>query len=311
MPDFPRGRISWHELLTTDTAQAEAFYRQLTGWTATLYPTDPGYTVFSHRGTPVAGMMLLPDEAKAAGAPPNWLPYVAVQDAEATARRATDLGATVEAGPQRVPGAGTFAVLSDPQGAVFAILEPEGEPSGHDGAPQVGEFSWNELATTDAPAAWTFYQALFGWDSLQQVDMGPLGMYRVFGRNGIQLGGIYTKPPEMPAPPHWLCYLRVPSADNTAKQITRLGGTILNGPMEVPGGDRIAQARDPQGAAFAVHSVPAAPAAKRPPRPAARKPAQTKAAKKGGPAKKAAKPAKRAATKKVTKKRATRRTKRR
>ena len=84
--------------------------------------------------------------------------------------------------------------------------------------------------------------------------MGPMGIYLLFGRNGRELGGMYTIMPGTNMPPHWLQYVRVDSADAAAQRVTANGGTILNGPMEVPGGDRIAQCLDAQGAAFAVHS---------------------------------------------------------
>jgi hypothetical protein len=67
------------------------------------------------------------------------------------------------------------------------------------------------------------------------------------------LGGMFNKTPEMPAPPHWLYYVRVDDVDRVAGEVPKAGGTVLNGPMDVPGGDRIAQCMDPQGAAFAIH----------------------------------------------------------
>lgn len=223
----------------------------------------------------MGGLMMLPFEARQAGAPPNWIFYGAVPDTDATVRRATAaLGAEVVAGVNEVPTVGRFAVLKDPQGAVFAILQPAGEVPGHDGEPGQGEFSWHELATTDPSAAWDFYRAIFGWEKTDAIDMGPQGLYQMYGRAGRPLGGIYRKPAEMPGPSNWMCYVRVASADATAETVERLGGKVLNGPMEVPGGDRIAQCLDPQGAAFAVHSVAAAAAARPEP-----KKAVTKAAK--------------------------------
>jgi predicted enzyme related to lactoylglutathione lyase len=70
----------------------------------------------------------------------------------------------------------------------------------------------------------------------------------------IPIGGCYNIGEGMGAPPNWLPYIRVDSADAAADRVTSNGGQVLNGPMEVPGGDRVAQCLDPQGAAFAVHS---------------------------------------------------------
>jgi predicted enzyme related to lactoylglutathione lyase len=228
-------------------------------------------------GTPIGGLMVLPDEARQLGAPPHWLPYIAVPDVEASVAQAKGRNGKVYVEPQDVPTVGRFAVLADPHGAVFAVFSPAAEVPGHDGEPKPGEFSWHELATTNWQTAWNFYHALFGWEQTEAMDMGPGGVYQMFGRAGRTLGGMYNKPPEMEAAPHWLCYAKVKSADGAAEQVKANGGQVLNGPMAVPGGDRIAQCLDPQGAAFAVHSVVVAAAA---PKPKRAKPAKTKVAKK-------------------------------
>ena len=110
-------------------------------------------------------------------------------------------------------GAGRYAVLKDPQGAVFAIIDPENARPEAAGTPPLGTFSWHELATTDNEAAFAFYSGLFGWDAMQRMDMGPTGIYLIFGQNGVQRGGMYIKPADMPAPPNWLPYAHVPNAD--------------------------------------------------------------------------------------------------
>lgn len=273
MPDpFPRGRFCWHELMTSDTTAAAAFYTKLTGWSTQAWPEDPAYTLWMNRGAPVGGLMTLPQEAGQVRTSPHWLPYMAVEDADGSAFRATALGAQVLRDVQQVPTVGRFAVLEDPQGAVFAILQPEGEVPGHDDEPQRGEFSWHELATTDWQAAWSFYQALFGWEQTTSIEMGPAGVYQMYGRAGRTLGGIYTKAADQPASPHWLCYIKVPSADQAAQTVKQLDGQVVNGAMDVPSGDRIAQCIDPQGAIFAVHSAAAKPVARPEPEPAMLRP---------------------------------------
>jgi predicted enzyme related to lactoylglutathione lyase len=85
----------------------------------------------------------------------------------------------------------------------------------------------------------------------------------MFGQSGnrpagapeAMYGGMYTTPPSPPMPPSWLYYIHVGSADAAAAMVESLGGQVLNGPMEVPGGGRIAQCMDPQGGMFAVHSA--------------------------------------------------------
>ena len=203
--------------------------------------------------TPIGGLMALPEDAKQMGASPNWLMYVAVPDVDESVRQAVDLGASTDVEPQDIPQMGRFAVLSDPQGATFGVFSATREIPGHDGQPKLGEFSWHELVASDSRAAWGFYEQLFGWEKFDAMDMGPQGMYQTFGRAGVVLGGMYDKPVEMSVPPHWLCYALVANADKAAGAAERLGGKILNGPMDVPNSGRIAQCVDPQGAAFAVH----------------------------------------------------------
>ena len=98
-----------------------------------------------------------------------------------------------------------------------------------------------------------FYQELFGWERGEAHDMGPMGVYQIFARAGKQLGGMYNKPASMSVPPHWLTYISVADIRAAAEAVKAAGGTVVNGPMEVPGGDWILQALDPQGAAFALH----------------------------------------------------------
>jgi predicted enzyme related to lactoylglutathione lyase len=107
--------------------------------------------------------------------------------------------------------------------------------------------------TNDYKAAFEFYKALLKWERISEADMGPLGMYFMFGQNGQTYGGMFNRTPEMP-PPNWLPYVRVDDVTTAVDAVKRNGGTVMNGPMEVPGGDWIAQCLDAQGAAFALHT---------------------------------------------------------
>ena len=119
---------------------------------------------------------------------------------------------------------------------------------------QVGEASWHELMTTDAEAAMRFYSEIFGWKPTETFDMGPMGKYHMFGRN-FPLGGMMNKPAELAqVPPNWGIYFRVSEINAAAERVTANGGQVLNGPMEVPGGDHIVNCLDPQGAAFSLHA---------------------------------------------------------
>lgn len=294
---FPRGRFVWHELATTDPDAAAAFYKKVVGWSLLPYAGMPEYRMWVAGGTPLGGLMKMP-------APSRWLPYIAVPDVDASARQAVTLGARTIVPPQDIPSVGRFSILADPHGAGFALYRSAGAEIGHDGPAKLGEFSWHELITTDAVAAWEFYHTLFGWVKAEAMDMGPDGVYQMFSRAGSMIGGMYNLKPGTGARPHWLSYANVPSADKAAALVTKLGGKILFGPMDVAGGDRIVSFTDAQGVAFAVHATKAAAAVAtaKPAKKPAKKPATTAAAKKSSARKPAAKKkaSKKSATKKKT-----------
>ena len=249
MSDKPLGRFTWHELMTSDPDAARDFYTRLVGWGTSIWDSgsDP-YEMWMNGEMPVGGLMGLPTPE----VPPCWLSYLSTPDLDETLASVRRLGGTVME-EMAVPEVGRFAVLQDPQGGVFAVLEPEGDAAGHDGPPQTGEFSWRDLGTTDMDAAWAFYSEVFDLQAANRMDMGPNGFYQMFHRGAHPLGGIYNAPDGVPT--GWLLYIRVPDAHAAAEAVKEMGGQVLNGPMEVPGGDFIAQCLDAQGVPFAVHSV--------------------------------------------------------
>lgn len=250
----PRGRFVWYDLLTTDPNGAVDFYTKVAGWgTQAWEGSSTPYTMWTTQGTPIGGLTKLQPEMTGA-VPPHWMGHVAVPDVDASAGQAEALGGKTLSAPMDIPEVGRFAVIADPQGAAIAIFTPRDAPPRPDRVPNVGEFSWHELTTTDHVAAYDFYHQMFGWEKTSEFDMGEMGVYQMFGRGQQTLGGMWTKPRDNPIPTSWMYYIRVANADQAAARVKELGGQVLNGPMDVPGGDRIAQCMDPQGAAFAVHS---------------------------------------------------------
>jgi len=297
-----RGKFVWHELITPNAAGAHEFYSKAVGWTQEAWDKDKSYSMFSASTGPLGAAV------ENRTAVPHWLPYVSVPNVDAAVATAVGLGAKVLTPPTDIPNAGRHASLTDPQGGAFAVHSST-MPASPDRAPAVGEFSWHELATTIDPLeVFPFYAELFGWEEMLRHDMGPMGTYVIFGRNGMQLGGIFKKGDMgLPGPAYWVCYVSVPNLDQALEQVKAARGSLLHGPSDVPGGDKIAQLMDPHGAFFAVHwsaNTPAAkPAAKAAPKPVAKpiaKPAPKAAKKKT--AKKAAKKVAKKAAKKVAKK---------
>jgi len=175
---------------------------------------------------------------------------------------------------------------------------------GWDGTPSLGRFTWHELMTTDIHAAFRFYGGLFGWENMEEMDMGPgIGTYLEYGKGGKMFGGMFARRPEHGnTPPNWIFYVNVADLDAALKATTRGGGSVKMGPMEVPGGSRVATCSDPQGTMFALHQSPKKAAARPAAKKSARKATKKVAAKKSS-AKKAAKkkPAKKKPAKRVAK----------
>jgi predicted enzyme related to lactoylglutathione lyase len=249
-----RGRFVWYDLMTSDVAAATAFYTKVAGWGTQDFDMGGGkYQMWTVGEAPIGGAMDLSQSPP--GTPPHWISYVSVPDVDETIKQAESLGGRTLLPGTDIPTVGRFAIIADPQGAVISIFTSSNPTAPRDGMAPVGNFSWHELTTTDHRAAFEFYTQLFGWEKLSEMDMGEMGIYVLFGKTGQPpFGGMFNKPADMPMPPNWGYYIRVNSADESAELIKSLGGQVLNGPMEVPGGDRIAQCMDPQGTYFAVHS---------------------------------------------------------
>jgi predicted enzyme related to lactoylglutathione lyase len=289
------GQFVWYELTTPDIDAALKFYPRFTGWGTQRFDKD--YVMWTSGGVPIAGIFHLGDEMRERGVPPNWMPYVETNSVDATANQAKSLGGQVIAGPQEIPGTGRFAVIQDPQGAVFGIYKSARPSNAWDGTPVVGRFSWHELMTTDHVKAAEFYRALFGWEKNGEMDMGGGNMYRLFGKGQQMYGGMFDRLPEMAEMhPFWLCYINVRDVGKAVAIATKAGAMVIRPQMDIPGGS-IAILGDPQGAGFAVHHVSAPAVAAKPTATPVIKKAAKKVVKKAAkkPAKKAARKAAKAA----------------
>ena len=248
------GRPLWYELMTADTKAAEKFYDAVIGWTSAPFPGSPQpYTIFNRKAdTGVAGLLKLPDGMNV---PPFWAMYIGVPKLEDALAKIKKLGGKEHSPVIDIPTVGRMQMVADPQGAMFYIFQPAPAEQRPEGAPEIGEASWHELMTTDSEAAMKFYSDVFGWQPSDTMDMGEMGKYRMFNRPHGMIGGMMNKPPQLAnIPPNWGIYFRVPDINAAAERVKANGGKVMNGPMEVPGGDWVLNAMDPQGAAFSLHA---------------------------------------------------------
>ena len=243
------GDFVWYELMTSDVEAARAFYARVIGWSmADSGLPDMGYTLAKVGEQPVAGLMGFPPDVGTGSV--MWFGYVLVADVDAMAKRVRFAGGCVHQDAPDIPGVRRFAVVADPQGAMFMLFRGSGDAAPELAPNTPGDIGWHELHTTDCQGAFAFYQGLFGWEQSYAHDMGPMGVYQTFSVHGAWTGGM-MKESEGKAP-GWLYYIAVDDIDAAAARIGEAGGMVLNGPHQVPGGTWVVVAQDPQGARFAL-----------------------------------------------------------
>ncbi|AUW59389.1 hypothetical protein C1T17_16130 [Sphingobium sp. SCG-1] len=251
---YPAGNpFVWYELMTSDVTAAKQFYGTLMGWS--MSEVEAGgepYTILSADGQGIGGIMRIPAVA-AGSARPGWFGYVGVPDASAAVEAMAADGASVHMPVTHIPEVGHIAMLADPQGATFYVIQPEGEgpATSFSAMPSAGKFGWNELHAGELAGALAFYTRHMGWKAFDGMDMGPMGTYQFYGLEGTTLGGMMTKTPDTPRP-EWKHYAWVDDIDAAASRVTEGGGQIVHGPSPVPGDLFMVQITDPQGAAFAM-----------------------------------------------------------
>ncbi len=121
----PLNQVCWPELATPDPAGAVAFYSSLFDWgTQPATGFDTAYYIeWINAGQHIGGLIPMRGDKATAPPPPHWLLYVTVADCDASAAQAQQLGANICVPPTAIPGVGKFSVVTDPQGAVFSLIQ--------------------------------------------------------------------------------------------------------------------------------------------------------------------------------------------
>lgn len=262
------GSFIWYELMTTDPDGATAFYGDVVGWKIHGH-SDPGAgggvdyrMIVRNDGGNAGGVLGLSKEMCEGGARPCWLGYLYTPDVDAAIAAIEEDGGAVQMPATDLP-VGRIAMVTDPGGVPFYIMNPippQGAPA--DARSDVYDrwavqrVSWNELHSPDIDTAKAFYTKHFGFEYNDSMPMGELGNYWFIdiheeGGGSETIGAMMQKMPEMPMG-QWNYYIRVADFDAAVERVKVGGGQVLNGPMEVPGGEWIINGMDPQGAMFSL-----------------------------------------------------------
>ena len=236
------GRPVWYELMTTDMAAAETFYRKVVGWTSAPFErrAESLRDLQPQRSGPCGGRdeeARRHEHAAVLGDVCGRAEARGGRGSHQAARR-SELSPVIE-----VPTVGRLQMMKDPHGAAFYIIQPASTEEKPEKAPEIGEASWHELMTTDAPAAMKFYSEIFGWRPSETMDMGAMG------KPHVQPASRNDRRHDEQAARDGACAVTLedlfPRARHQRGRRAHQGERrqVLNGPMEVPGGDWIVNAR--------------------------------------------------------------------
>lgn len=254
------GDFIWYELMTDDPDAAQTFYGKLLGWTF----RDSGqpnmdYRTISAKTENIGGMLPLDGEMIESGAQPWWFGYIAVDDVDKSAHAIEKAGGKIHLPPFDIPDVGRVSYVSDPHGALFYIMNPT-PPADRPNTTSTafsptemkdGHCVWNELATSQQDRAIDFYTEQFGWTQTEEMDMGPMGIYKLLHHGATMIAGILPKPHDMPVA-SWTFYFHVPDIDAAIETVKANGGQVTQEPVEIPGGEFSMSGIDPQGAMFSL-----------------------------------------------------------
>ncbi|MEI5098051.1 VOC family protein [Streptomyces sp. PmtG] len=245
------GTPCWVSLMAHDLAATQEFYASLFGWTYQPGPQQLGpYVRAVLDGREVAGIGQLPHDRHL---PIAWTPYLASDDADATAECARHCGGTVGVGPLDAAEAGRMVIASDPSGAVFGVWQGArhvgAAVAGVPGAP-----AWNELLTRETAEVAKFYRTLFGYTE-EASDVAGLD-YLTFFLDGEAVASVHGVGSALPRDrgAHWMTYFETADVDASVERVDALGGRVVE-PVRVGTHGRVATVADPEGAVFTlVHS---------------------------------------------------------
>ncbi|RHW18875.1 VOC family protein [Sphingomonas gilva] len=249
----PHGSFIWYELMTKDPEASKAFYGDVIGWTVgEAMPGGMDYRMLTAPDGHVGGMLGLTDAMCEGGARPCWLGYFGVDDVDQALEKVTAAGGQVMMAASDIPDVGRIAMVTDPQGVPFYVMRGASDEASHAYDRMTpGHVSWNELLTPDPDAALDFYGSIFGYRKEGAMPMPGMGDYIFISHGGGDpIGAVMKNSDGTPAA--WGFYFRVPDIDAAKARVEQGGGRVIFGPEEVPGGEMVLNAIDPEGVLFGL-----------------------------------------------------------
>jgi predicted enzyme related to lactoylglutathione lyase len=245
------GKVIWVDLVTPDIAGAKRFYGELFGWSFNdIHTGDSDYSVALLDGRPVGGLYqraMRPGKQRQ----PAWLTFISVADVVAAERSILAHGGKMLSPPRLYADRGQQAVFADPQGAVFAVLQSSsGDPQDVLAAP--GEWIWSSVLTRDPDKDAAFYQNVFGYDVFE-LPSEDSATHILLSSEDYARASLNALPVDASKRhPHWLNFVRVNNATDTAARVEALGGRVLVKPFRDRHGGLVAIVADPAGAPFGL-----------------------------------------------------------
>tara|TARA_B100001063_G_scaffold110255_1_gene102855 strand:+ start:28636 stop:29442 length:807 start_codon:yes stop_codon:yes gene_type:complete len=235
------GHVVWHDLITPNLAQSQAFYASVFGWQ--FKEVNDNYTLASLEGKLIAGIAELDNKQNAS----HWLSLISSKDIAAVSEKTIKAGGKVLVSSTEIKGRGTIAVLEDPQGAVFSLINTvNGDPETQQ---TDNGWIWQEVWSDNPDQSKAFYQSLDSY-SAQSKPLNN-GNYSYLALNGTPAIG-FVKKPDAEIGNTWVNYIKVADVDATLLKVTAAGGIVLMAPNDKVRNGSVAIIRDPAGAGIVI-----------------------------------------------------------
>lgn len=236
------GHVVWHDLVTPDIAQSQQFYSAVFGWQYKTVNDD--YALVMINGDLIAGMAQLDNKNNAS----HWLTLLSVDDIDNATAKASAAGAKILIDKATIEGRGDVAVLSDPQGAVFSIIDTvNGDPTPNQG--KQNSWMWQEVWSDNPSKSQAFYQQLGNYQTADKTVYNTAYSYL---KTNDQAAIGFVKKPSEGIGNTWVNYIKVKDVQATLQKVTAAGGEILMVPNKAIRNRTVAIIRDPSGAGLVI-----------------------------------------------------------